>query len=432
MTPSLPPGPRRPALAQAFALWRHPVPFFDDCRRRFGETFTLRLPTRPPYVFFSHPDAVKDIFGGDPDTLRAGEASVILEPILGPNSLLLLDGPRHLRERRLMLPSFHGERMAVYGEIMRSITERAIDRWPIGAAFPIHAEMQQITLDVIFRTVFGFDDSPALAPLRDRLTRLVGSIANAATLMPFMQWDLGPRSPWGRYVRLRRETHELLGAAIEARRNGDGSGDDVLSILLLARDEDGQPMTDAELRDQMITLLLAGHETTATALTWTFHHLFANPAILEHALGELREGTPDELLDAIAKESLRLTPIVPEVGRMLDTPLRIGDWDLPAGVVAAPSIYLAHRRPERWPEPDRFDPERFLGSRPTPYEFFPFGGGVRRCLGMAFALYEMRIVLATILSRVSIRAAEPGPARIVRRSITLAPEGGVPVVVEAR
>jgi cytochrome P450 len=292
--------------------------------------------------------------------------------------------------------------------------------------------MQQITLDVIFRTVFGFDDSPALAPLRDRLTRLVGSIASPATLMSFMQWDLGPRSPWGRYVRLRRETHELLGAAIDARRRGDGSGNDVLSILLLARDEDGQPMSDAELRDQMITLLLAGHETTATALAWTFQHLFENPEIFARMRAALRDGNGDELVDSAAKEALRLTPIVPEVGRMLDAPTRIGDWDLPAGVVVAPSIYLAHRRPERWPEPERFDPDRFLDSRPTPYEFFPFGGGVRRCLGMAFALYEMRIVLSTILSRVELRAAKPGPARIVRRSITLAPDGGVPVVVDRR
>ena len=430
LAPKLPRGPRLPSIVQAAMLVWRPTAFFEDCARRYGDVFTIRIPTQPPHVFFSDPEAVKDIFIGDPEVLRAGAGNVVLQPILGRNSLLLLDGARHLRERRLMLPSFHGERMATYGDVMRTITERAIEEWPIGKPFPIHPVMQQITLDVILRTVFGIDDQPAFAALRDRLTRVTSSVANPALLLPALQRDWGRLSPWGRTVRLQRDVRALLTAEFESRRRQGATGDDVLSILLAARDENGEPMTDEELHDQMLTLLLAGHETTATALAWTFHHLFANPDILDRVRDALREGPAEDLLDAVAKEALRLTPIIPEVGRLLDVPMRIGGWDLPAGVIAAPSIYLAHRRPERWPKPDEFDPDRFLHSRPTPYEFFPFGGGTRRCLGMAFALYEMRVVLRTILSRVSLRAAGKSKTRIVRRSITLAPSGGVPVVVE--
>ncbi len=433
---SLPPGPKSPAILQALHLWRRPTAFLESCRDRYGDTFTLRVPTMPPDVHFSHPEAVKEIFTGNPEELSAGEGNKILEPLLGANSLLILDGSRHLRERRLMLPSFHGERMQLYGEVMRSIAAETIDRWPIGRPFALQREMQAITLEVIVRTVFGIEQGPRLAPLRAMLTRLISAGVNPLLLLPSLQVDLGPLSPWGRIRRMQREVHSTLQAEIDERRRGGlQERRDVLSLLMSARDESGEPMRDEELRDEMITLLLAGHETTATALSWTVFRIHEHPELLARIRDEIGEVGGDgrhELLDATIKEAQRLNPIIPEVGRMLLKPARIGRWDLPAGVVASPSIYLTHRRADLWPEPERFLPERFLERKPGPYEFFPFGGGMRRCLGMAFALYEMRVVLAELLSRVRLRTAPGYRAKPVRRSITLAPSEGMPVVVESR
>jgi cytochrome P450 len=435
----LPPGPRMPAIIQAGSLWLRPLAFLDDCAKRYGDCFTLRIPTRPPMVIFSHPEAVKEIFAADPDELRAGEANVILEPILGTHSLLLLDGAQHLRERRLMLPSFHGERMRYYGNTMRATTDRVIDRWPLGSPFPIHPEMQRITLEVIFKTVFGLENGDH-ERLREKLVELISIAVNPVWLMPFMRWNFGP---WARVVRLKHDVHDLLTAEIRARRAGSVERQDVLSILIAARDENGEPMSEEELRDEMITLLLAGHETTATALAWSVHRLIEHPAVLERVRAELhdvigeRPVEPEhvgklEYLEAFVKEVMRLNPIIPEVGRLLTHRTHIGGWKLPAGAVAAPSIYLTQRRADVWSDPERFDPERFLGARPLPHEYFPFGGGVRRCIGMAFAIYEMKIVLAELLQRVSFRAAPGYAVRPVRRSITLAPSRGVPVVVDAR
>jgi cytochrome P450 family 110 len=439
----LPPGPTSPALVQALHLWLRPVAFVEECRRRFGEPFTLRLPGFAPEVHFSDPEAIREIFTADAEDLRAGEANVILEPLLGAHSLLLLDGSRHLRERRLLLPPFHGERMQAYGETMRDITDREIGGWQVGHPFPIRQAMQRITLDVIMRTVFGVEDGPRLATLRERIERVLAVGTNPTILLPLLRRDLGPLSPWGRLVRARREVHDILAAEIERRRAPEAPArDDILSLLVAARDEDGRPMPDEDLRDQMITLLFAGHETTATALAWAVYRILERPDVLEairaeyHRVvgsGSFRAEHVAHLtyLDATVKEALRLDPIIPDIGRRLVRPMQIGGWRLPAGVVAAPSIYLAHRRPDRWPEPEQFRPERFLGARPGPYEFLPFGGGVRRCLGMAFALYEMKVVLARVLSRVDLRLKSGYRARTVRRSITLAPSQGVPVVMVA-
>jgi cytochrome P450 len=443
MHTGLPPGPSMPGIVQAVHLWRRPLRFMDECTRRYGNSFTIRIPSLATDVFFSDPEAVREIFTADVDDARAGQANAVVEPLLGTRSLLLLDGARHLRERRLMLPPFHGERMQAYGEVMGAVTDREIDRCPIGRSFPIRTVMQRITLDVILRTVFGVDEGPLLERLRDRLERMLAVGTNPTILLPWLQRDLGPWSPWGRLVRARREVRAILGTEIARRRNEAASGDDVLSMLIAARDEGGQPLSDEDLTDQMVTLLFAGHETTATALAWAFHRVLQRPDVLAAIAAEHRHvvGTgplrPEhvghlEYLDAVVKETLRLDPIIPEVGRRLTRPMRIGGWELPAGVVAAPCIYLVHRRADRWPEPERFAPERFVGARPGPYEFFPFGGGVRRCLGMAFALYEMKIVLSRVLSRTDLRVAPGYRARPVRRAVTLAPSRGMPVVMEAR
>ena len=430
--PSLPPGPASPSLVQGLEYALRPARFFSTCSRRFGETFTVRMPVAPStVVMFTNPEAIRQIFAGDEEELRGGESSAALRPILGTSSILALDGAHHERQRRLMMPPFHGERMLAYGETMRAIAERAVERWPIGRPFPIHREMQAITLEVILRTVFGAEGE-RLDALRILVQRFARVSSNVLWLWPPLQVDLGPLSPWGRVRRIRREFDAFLFDEFARRRaEGVAGRDDILSLLLAARDENGEPMSDEELRDQMITLLFAGHDTTATSLAFAFHNVLGHPEVLDRLRAELAQGK-SEYVDATAKETLRLNPIVSEVGRVLSRPMRIGGWDLPAGVAAAPCIYLTHRRPDLWPEPERFDPERFVGRRTSPYEFFPFGGGVRRCLGMAFALYEIRIVLSEVLFRVELRLATGYRMQPVRRSITLAPSRGMPVVVARR
>lgn len=444
-TPALPPGPSLPAPIQLFRWLTRPIPFMEECVRKYGDCFTIRFPTSPdPLVFFSNPDAVKEIFTSDPEQLRAGEANVIVRPLLGDYSLLLLDGARHQRERRLMMPPFHGERMYVYGEAMRELTDRAIASWPVGQPFAIHPHMQQITLNVILRTVFGLAEDATLTRLRTLLTDVLATGANPFMLIPWLQIDLGPYSPWGKQVRRRKEIDQLLFAEFARRRATDLSGrEDILSMLMQARDEDGQPLGDQHLRDELMTLLVAGHETTATSLAWMLYRILSRPDVLEKLQAELREAfgtgpvTPQQInkleyLDATIKETQRLNPILPVVGRRLKTPTTIGGRTLPSGAVAMPCIYLTHHREDVWPEPNEFKPERFLSKKPTPWEFFPFGGGTRFCLGAGFATYEMKIVLAQILSRTTLRLASKRPIRVVRRSITFAPSEGMPVVLEKR
>lgn len=439
---TLPAGPKSPAAIQLMHWIFRPIPFLQDCARRYGDCFTVRLPRNPPFVMFSTPEAVKEIFTGNPEQLPAGETRAILRPLVGQHSLLLLDGARHMHQRRLMAPSFHGERMQAYGEVMREITERNIDTWPTNQAFPIHTHMQDITLDVILRTVFGLDEGPEQGRLRECLAEMLTLGANPIRLIPWFQRLIGVFTKGKQITQLMQEIDELLYAQIAHRRAASGaSREDILSLLIEARDEDGQPMSDEELRDEMITMLVAGHETTATSLAWAFHCILDRPDVMEKLQAELRTVigvgpvepqhiTKLDYLDATIKETQRLHPILPLVGRLLHEPLRIGGQDLPAGVMVAPCIYLTHHRPGLWPEPERFDPDRFVGKRVSPYEFFPFGGGIRHCIGAAFALYEMKIVLAQVLSRVTLRAAPGHNVRLVRRGITFAPSEGMPVVCE--
>ena len=447
--PELPPGPGAPPFIQMMHwVWR-PIPFMEECARRYGDCFTVRFPLfgspgdRPPLVFFSDPDAVREIFTGDEADLLAGQANAPLEPPVGRNSLLLLDGAHHMHERRLMMPSFHGERMQAYGDVMREVTDRVIDGWPLERPFPLHPHMQAITLAVILRTVFGLDEGARMTRLRDLLTQLLGLGGNPLTLLPWFQIELGGLTPWGRLARIGKQVDAILLEEIRRRRGAGREGrEDVLSMLVDARDETGRPMSDEELRDEMITLLAAGHETSATTLCWVFNRILREPDVLERLRAELAQvvGTGPveprhvaqlEYLDATIKETLRLNPIIPLVGRRLRTPMRIAGRALPAGAIAAPCIYLTHRRPQVWPDPERFDPGRFVGQRTNPYAYFPFGGGVRRCLGMAFALYEMKIVVAEVLTRAVLRAAPGYRVRVVRRGITFAPSEGMPVVVGA-
>jgi len=332
--------------------------------------------------------------------------------------------------------------MKAYGEAMREATNRSIDGWPVETPFAVHEKTQAITLDIIFRTIFGMEDSPRLTKLRDGLVHGLTIGSNPIYLLPLFRRNLGPLTAWREIARMMRESDAILFEEF-ARRRADGvSGrDDVLSMLLEARDEDGRGMSDRELRDQMVTLLVAGHETTATALAWVVHRMLEHPEVYARLREEIHEagggGPVDadgagrlEYLDAVIKETMRLNPIIPFVARLVKQPVEIGGHEIPAGVVVAPCIYLTHRRPDLWPDPLRFNPERFIGTRPNPYAYFPFGGGTRLCLGAAFATYEMKIVMAEIVRRTVLRAAPGHTVRIVRRSITFAPSGGVPVVME--
>ncbi len=433
-TSKLPPGPRLPSALQLLKWVYAPLPFMQACADRYGDTFTVRLVGLPPMVFFSDPGAIRQIFTGDADQFRSGRAFTAFEPIFGPNSLLLLDGARHRRERRLLMPPFHGERMRLYGEMMCEIADRSIDGWPVDTSFPVYARLRDITLEVMLRVVFGVDDE-------SRLVRLRAAIVEALGL-----WDVGnplrPIRAWWRFGRVRREIDALLLDEVRRRRAaGPGERTDILSMLVAARDEDGSPMSDEEVRDEMFTMLAAGNETTAKLLAWVIHRLTVHPDVQRDARAEIESvvgsGPPPPCaehigrlayLDAVIKETARLHPVIPIVVRQLESDRTVGSVTVPAGCIAAPCIYLAHRRPDLWPVPESFVPRRFVGRRADPYSFFPFGGGVRHCLGAAFAAFEAKIVLARVLARMNLRPDPNHTVRVVRRGLALGPSGDLPVI----
>jgi cytochrome P450 family 135 len=432
----LPPGPRSPAWFQSLGWALRPTALLREGERRYGEIFTLRGLAGGrdmPYVFVSNPEVIKAIATGDRDALRAGAARGfdLFEPVFGPNSILLLDGATHLRQRKLMLPSFHGERMKSYGELIATETERRMAQWPRGEPFELQEQFQHITLDVILRAVFGFDAGPALADAREQIQTWLGMLASPAAMVPFLRNNLGPARSWSPLARTRDRIYDSLYALIGERRADPrlGERDDVLSMLIGARDEHGEAMTDEELRDELVTLLLAGHETTATALSWAVELLLTHPEKLAALRADLPRG--DEYLDAVIHETMRLRPPIPLFDRLVCEPIEVLGHRIPKGTVMACNIVSAHRRPDVYPEPLAFRPERFLESPPETYAWIPFGGGVRRCLGAAFALYEMRIVLRMVVERTEPRAVDPQPSRYFRRAIVLGPRSQARVALPA-
>ncbi|MGC2442717.1 cytochrome P450, partial [Candidatus Binatus sp.] len=399
MPPSdtLPPGP---ALFATFDFIRNPFRFLDECARRYGDWFTVRVPGVAPFVFTSDPTAVREVFLGDPGSLHAGDANRPLGAFMGERSSLFLDGDEHLRQRRLLLPAFHGEQVASHADAMRIAADNAIASWPTGQPFPIHPQMRSITFETIIRAVFGFADDSTGAGLRalmKKLFELYSSRLGTLFSLPAMRIDAGPWSPWGRAVRLTRQIDAILYTEFARRRKEGVEGRaDVLSMLLSPRYEDGQLIPDTVIRDEMYTLMLAGHETTAATMAWVINRLLTNPDVMDRARAEVLSVLNGAQLDAsqvgklkyveaVINETMRLDPVVPNIGRMLTRPQKIAGHELPAGVTIAPCIYLVHRRPELWPNPAQFNPDRFLDSRQTPYTFLPFGGGARRCMGAAFA-----------------------------------------------
>jgi cytochrome P450 family 135 len=419
MKAALPPGPSEPRLAQMMQWISRPMAFATRQRDRYGDAFTANIDGHP-WVMLGDPEDVRTVFTAGPQRTNAGEANAILRPTLGSHSLLLLDGEEHMRQRKLMLPAFHGERIDRYREIMREATERAVASWSSGEPFALRPHTQAITFEVIVRAVFGVDDAGAMARLREPLRRMLDWAGNPAPLL--LVAVVGPDNPVVRRIIARRYLEPVdreLYALIAARREAPdlAEREDVLSTLLLARDEDGEPMTDVELRDELLTLLVAGHETTATSLAWAVERLVRHPGSLELV------ATDAEYADAVVKETLRLRPVVAIVLRRLLEPLQVAGRELPAGTTVAPCILLVHRREDLYPEPDAFRPERFLREPPGTYSWIPFGGGVRRCLGAAFAQVEMQVVLETIARSARLEAV--GDAEGVRRrGVTLVPSRG--------
>ena len=431
---TLPPEPSMGPLRQTLRWGFRPLPFMQECREKYGEAFSVKfLGFERPMVLISDPVAVKALYTERENGLPPGR-NIVLEPIMGSRSILLLEGSDHLARRKLMLPAFHGERMRSYEPVVEEIVSAEIDSWPIGQEFPIHSRMQAVTLEVILQVVFGVSDGARLDRLRGLLGTVLMETASPATqLIGLATRRFGSRGPWAKFEGMLNRVDEQLYAEIAERRADPGleERDDILSALILARFEDGEGMSDAELRDQLMTLLLAGHETTATALAWTFDLLLRNAAPMQRLRDSLEDESEDYLRATIS-ESLRLRPVIPLAGRRLAKELSVDGLTLPAGTDVTPAIWLTHTRADIYPEPFAFRPERFLEEAPDTYAWIPFGGGIRRCLGASFAEFEMRIMLREVLTRCDLHKASPAPERIGRRNITLSPRGGTPVIVTAR
>ena len=417
---ALPAGPTESPVVQTARWVARPIRFLEDCRRRYGDVFSVKFQGfRTPLVMVARPDVIRALYGERRHRMPPGR-TLTLRPLVGARSLLLLEGDEHLSRRRLMTPPFHGERMRVYEAVMRDAAARELARWPEGRPFPVHPSMQAITLDVILRAVFGVADSQRLRTLlRELLT---------ATASPALQISVmfGRRRPLERLGEMAAEIDALLLAEIARRRRTPG-GEDICSLLVGARFEDGGGMDDREIRDQLMTLLIAGHETTATGLAWALDLLAHHPEVMARARAD-----GDPYLRAVVSESLRLRPVVPLAGRRLVADLELDGLSLPAGTDVTPAMWLAHTRREDYPEPYAFRPERFLEHPPATYTWLPFGGGVRRCIGAAFAELEMRVVLDEVLARFELRPASPRGERVARRNVTFSPRQGTRVLVRRR
>lgn len=437
----LPNGPRLPSLLQTLYIIAQPTRFLDRCAQRYGDTFTLRVlgVGSPPVVFCGSPQAIQDIFTTQADRFELGKVTHVFRPLTGPRSLIMQDGRRHQRLRQLLMPPLHGERLHSYGQLICNITDDVLSPWQSGQPLHIREWMSEISLQVILRVVFGLDPGPRYEELRVLLHTLLEAVTSplysVQFFLPPLQLNVGPKSPWGHFLKLRQRIDDLVYAEIRDRREQfDPDRIDVLNLLISARDEAGEALTDEELRDQLMTLLLLGHETTASSLTWAFYWLYRQPQTLSRLLQELDVGpetSPLEVaqlpyLTAVCKEALRVYPIaLISQPRWVKESVRLEGYDLDPGTVVVPCIYLAHRRSQTYAEPEQFQPERFLDYKPSPYEYLPFGGGSRSCIGMALSLFEMKLVLAQVLRHYALDVVADRvfqrPVQPVRRGITFVP-----------
>jgi cytochrome P450 len=429
--PGLPPGSKLPALVQALRYARDPLGFLIRLRKRHGDVFRLDFPYFGNLVYLADPALVKQLFTTPPEQAHAGEANAtVLEPALGPNSVLTLDETPHMRQRKLLLPPFHGERIQRYGELIREATLAEMESWPVGEPFALRPHTQRITLSVIMRAVFGVDDEARRARF-ERIIERFSDRVSAVIAFPMLRRHLGPWSPWTRFVRAREELDAFIYEEISLRRSEAGPGDgeergDILSLLLAAEHDDGSPMSDEELRDELVTVLAAGHETTATGLAWAMERLLRTPRVFAKLRDSLAAGEEDYLA-ATVRETLRARPVIVDVARKLTAPLVLGGYELPAGTFVMAAIAPLHYRADLFPRPDEFRPERFIEEKADNYAWIPFGGGVRRCIGASFAEYEMRIVLREFVQRAALSAPDRADEKVKVRNITLAPGKGARV-----
>ncbi len=441
--------PRSPALLQTLQLIVNPTKFLAKCAKRYGDTFTLRVLglNSPPVVFFSQPQAIKEIFALPLEEFDFKKATHVFKPLMGEQSLILQEGKSHQRQRQLMLPPFHGDRMKAYGQTICQITHEVIEQWTAGESISINHFLPDITLQIILQVVFGINPGERYEQLKTMLSSLLEDITtpwySSLFFFPPLQQDLGAWSPWGHYVRRLQQIDNLIYAEIAQRRlENDLSRTDILSMLMSARDENGQQMTDVELRDQLVSLLLLGYETTAAALAWAFYLIHSHAQVLDKlryeidSLGDCPQ--PEAIatlpyLTAVCQESLRIHPIALIcTPRMVKESVQVTGYSFSAETIIVPCIYLAHRRTETYPQPEKFQPERFLNHKFSPFEYLPFGGGSRGCIGAAFSLYEMKLVLASVLSRFELALANQRPVYPLRRGITIVPSSsGVQMVVKA-
>jgi cytochrome P450 len=433
----LPPGPKVPAALQTVATWTRPTSGMLRARERYGKRFTVQVLGQAPFVILSDPQELKEVFQAPPDVLHPGEGARILEPIVGPNSVILLDEAPHLEQRKLMLPAFHGESMQRLEDLMAELTEREIESWPTDQPVVLHERLQRLTLEIVLRAVFGLDRGATLDRLRELLTQILQFAENPISLLPFAQRMLAGRGPMGRLERLGEEADRLIFELIEERRGGEESGPDVLALLLSARHEDGSPMSDGELRDELVTALVAGHETTASQLSWGFEMLSRNPRVVERLAGEFEAGGDDAYLSATIQEIMRRKPVLMNAEpRLVKKPVEIGGVTYPPGVVLIASAFLVHHDPDIYPDPYSFRPERFMesegGQAPGTYTWLPFGGGRRRCLGASFAMLEMKIVLRAVIERNLLFPVGDRPETARRRSITISPSRGCEIELRSR
>ncbi|HLM86156.1 MAG TPA: cytochrome P450 [Solirubrobacteraceae bacterium] len=440
----LPPGPRVPAFLQTLAWSFAPTWVMDRCAARFGETFTLTFsPSGRQMVVVSDPEAVKTIFTAPPEVAPSATGATPIAPIMGPSSVLTLTGPEHLRQRKLLLPPFHGERMREYEEVIVEATERDMASWPLGEPMRLSERTRAITLDVILRAVFGVEGQDMEA-MREAIAGLLAPMGMARMVRLALRNPTVER-PDGAIGRGLDHLDAVIYDELRRRRAESDLEErsDILSLLLLARDEDDQAMTDEELRDELVTLLLAGHETTATAVSWAIERLVRHPQKLARLTAEIDAGVGDDYLQAVVSETLRVRPVVPLVIRSLTEPLRVGGHELPAGTRVVPSIHLTNRNPRVYEAPAEFRPERFLEHPPETFSWIPFGGGIRRCIGASFATLEMKLMLRTVLGELqpSLPANDRRTLRgrlyargewNQRRAITLVPAAGARVVWRRR
>ncbi|MEJ7875713.1 MAG: cytochrome P450 [Solirubrobacterales bacterium] len=437
MPQKLPPGPPYPAPVQMLGFWNRPLAFLEGCRARYGKRFTLKFPATPSFVVLTEPDQIKEIYTAPPDVLQPGVGASVLTPLVGRHSVILLDGESHMSQRKLMLPAFHGERMERLHDLVARVSADAIESWR-AEVVELHPRFQELTLEIILRAVFGLDPGPRLDALRRSLASLLAYGDSPMTLLPPPDTEramdrnlrLANRvGPLKGFLDRRNEVDALLAEQIADRRAAeDDDRDDVLSMLLAARHEDGSPMSAQELRDELMTLLVAGHETTASTLAWTFSRLSREPRVLSELVAEVDSQDDGPYLTATIQEALRSRPVLPNTApRFVAKPITVGGWDYEPGCSLVANAYLVHHDADLYPDPYSFRPERFLGEKPGTYTWIPFGGGRRRCLGSSFAMLEVKIVLAEILRRYEIRPATGKPELARRRNITVRPGDGARV-----